>query len=102
MRGLRLAARSSILDLLSSLPHPPPEAPRRRAPLPPLTLPSFFLAGLGHSQEKSDRYADQIAQTDPRKPEEEKKAFRLPEGFEAQLAPCEPDIHKPMNLAFDD
>src|SRR5262249_1536372 len=33
---------------------------------------------------------------------EEGKAFKLPPGFEAQLVAAEPDIHKPMNLAFDD
>src|SRR5436190_15119122 len=43
-----------------------------------------------------------VAPTEPRSPEEEKKLFRLPPGFEAQLVACEPDIQKPMNLAFDD
>ncbi len=43
-----------------------------------------------------------IAPTDPRTPEQEKKAFKLPPGFEAQLVAAEPDIFKPMNLAFDD
>src|SRR5205823_12492077 len=33
---------------------------------------------------------------------DEKKAFRLPPGFEAQLVAAEPDIHKPLNMAFDD
>ncbi len=43
-----------------------------------------------------------IAATDPRSPSEEVKAFHLPPGFEAQLVACEPDVHKPLNLAFDD
>ncbi len=43
-----------------------------------------------------------IAPSDPRTPEQEQKAFQLPPGFEAQLVAAEPDIHKPMNLAFDD
>lgn len=42
-----------------------------------------------------------VASTDPRTPEEEARGFHLPPGFEAQLVACEPDIHKPMNLAFD-
>src|SRR6201987_3803052 len=37
----------------------------------------------------------------PRPPADEVKGFRLPPGFEAQLVAAEPDIHKPINLAFD-
>jgi putative heme-binding domain-containing protein len=61
-----------------------------------------LLAAPGQSQAPKDPYADHIAATGPRTPAEEQKAFRLPEGFEAQLVAAEPDIHKPMNLAFDD
>ncbi|HJT77364.1 MAG TPA: PVC-type heme-binding CxxCH protein, partial [Gemmataceae bacterium] len=43
-----------------------------------------------------------IAPTGPRSPQDERKAFHLPPGFEAQLVAAEPDIHKPINLAFDD
>src|SRR5262249_19718817 len=43
-----------------------------------------------------------VAPTEPRTPEEEKRAFHLPPGFEAQLVAAEPDIHKPLNMAFDD
>ncbi|HEX4591594.1 MAG TPA: PVC-type heme-binding CxxCH protein, partial [Gemmataceae bacterium] len=42
-----------------------------------------------------------IAATDFRSPADELKALRLPPGFEAQLVAAEPDIHKPINLAFD-
>src|SRR5213593_938567 len=45
--------------------------------------------------------ADDVAKTDPRTPAAEKKTFHLPPGFEVQLVAAEPDIHKPMNLAFD-
>ena len=38
----------------------------------------------------------------PRTPDEERKALHLPPGFEIQLVAAEPDIHKPLNLAFDD
>ncbi len=38
----------------------------------------------------------------PRSPQEELRAFHLPPGFEAQLVAAEPDIHKPINIAFDD
>ena len=44
---------------------------------------------------------DLVAPTDARSPQEERKAFKLPAGFEAQLIASEPDIHKPMNIAFD-
>ena len=37
----------------------------------------------------------------PLSPEEERSSFRLPPGFEIQLVASEPDIAKPMNMAFD-
>jgi putative membrane-bound dehydrogenase-like protein len=43
-----------------------------------------------------------VATTGPRTPADEKKAFHLPPGFEAQLVASEPDIHKPLNMNFDD
>jgi putative membrane-bound dehydrogenase-like protein len=43
-----------------------------------------------------------VARTEPLAPEEERKKFHLPPGFEAELVAAEPQIHKPMNLAFDD
>lgn len=42
-----------------------------------------------------------VAETDPLPPAEEAKKFHLPPGFEVQLVASEPDIQKPMNLAFD-
>ena len=42
-----------------------------------------------------------VATTDPLTPAEQLKKFKLPEGFEIQLVASEPDIQKPMNLAFD-
>src|SRR5215217_7382760 len=44
---------------------------------------------------------DLVAPTDARSPAEEQKAFKLPPGFEIQLVAAEPDINKPMNIAFD-
>ena len=43
-----------------------------------------------------------VAQQEALSPQEELKKFSLPPGFEIQLVACEPDINKPMNLAFDD
>lgn len=42
-----------------------------------------------------------VAPTDPLPPQEEQTKFKLPPGFEIQLVAAEPDIQKPMNLAFD-
>ena len=43
-----------------------------------------------------------VASTPPRTPAEEKASFHLPEGFVAELVAAEPEIHKPLNIAFDD
>jgi putative heme-binding domain-containing protein len=53
------------------------------------------------SQPPKDKYAEHIAQTAPRTPQEEQKLFHLPPGFEIQLVACEPEILKPINIAFD-
>jgi len=37
-----------------------------------------------------------------RTPDEERRALHVPPGFEVQLVAAEPDIQKPLNLAFDD
>src|SRR3954464_9509518 len=34
-------------------------------------------------------------------PERERSLLHVPPGFEVQLVASEPDIHKPMNIAFD-
>ena len=44
---------------------------------------------------------DLVAKTDAKTPDEERKCFKLPKGFEAQLVAAEPDIQKPMQMAFD-
>ena len=51
--------------------------------------PTFVLAG------------PPVAETKPLTPDEQKTKFKLPLGFEIQLVAAEPDIQKPMNLAFD-
>lgn len=42
-----------------------------------------------------------IAPTEALTPEQERASFKLPPGFEAQLVASEPDIQKPMQMAFD-
>ncbi len=44
---------------------------------------------------------DLMAPTDPLSPEDERKQFTIPAGFEVQLVASEPDIQKPMQMAFD-
>lgn len=46
-------------------------------------------------------FTSHVRETDPLTPAEEQQTFVLPEGFEIQLVASEPDIAKPMNLAFD-
>src|SRR5262249_54092490 len=55
---------------------------------------------LAGSQKPPD--APLVAPTQPRTPDEEKKGFHLPPGFEAQFVAGEPDINKPLNMNFDD
>ncbi len=71
-----------------------------------LTVPTSLAIGLlilcgGPSWGQADPKPELVASTDPLPPEQERAAFRLPPGFEAQLVVSEPDIQKPMNLAFD-
>lgn len=44
---------------------------------------------------------DLVAPTEALTPEQERAYFKLPPGWEVQLVAAEPDINKPMNLAFD-
>src|SRR5438876_5517900 len=46
-------------------------------------------------------FAENVRPTEALTPELEQKSFHLPPGFEIQLVAAEPDIAKPMNLAFD-
>src|SRR5262245_38921926 len=46
-------------------------------------------------------FSDVIRKTEPLTPKEEQKAFPLPPGFQVQLVASEPQIGKPMNMAFD-
>jgi putative heme-binding domain-containing protein len=62
----------------------------------PASLPVLFVLPLIASAQPQH-----IAPTDPKSPEDERKTFRLPPGFEAQLVASEPAIQKPMQIAFD-
>src|SRR5947208_8217060 len=61
----------------------------------------LVLLNPGRSQPPKDKYAEHIAPTGPRTPPEQQKLFHLPPGFEIQLVAAEPQIKKPINIAFD-
>jgi hypothetical protein len=48
------------------------------------------------------KFAPNVVSAKPLAPTEQRKMFVLPAGFEIQLVAADPDIQKPMNLAFDD
>ncbi len=70
---------------------------------------AFVLAALGVSTPSALRAQpklpnlppDLLAPTDAVSPEAERKQFVVPQGFEVQLVASEPDIQKPIQLAFD-
>ncbi len=60
-----------------------------------------LLSGLGLARAAEDPFDDIIRKTDALTPEQEQKQFHLPPGFIIELVASEPDIGKPMNMAFD-
>lgn len=48
-----------------------------------------------------DEFGKHVRTTEARTPAEEQAGFSLPPGFEIQLFASEPDIGKPLNMAFD-
>lgn len=49
----------------------------------------------------NDPFSENVRSSDPLPAEEQAKRFHVPDGFEVQLVAAEPEIQKPMNLAFD-
>jgi putative heme-binding domain-containing protein len=58
-----------------------------------IAVPALFAAG--------DPFAEGVRATDPLTPDQQQKTFKLPPGFKAQLVAAEPELRKPMNMAFD-
>ncbi|MBC7967793.1 MAG: c-type cytochrome [Fuerstia sp.] len=59
-------------------------------------------AAICHAQPPAeDPFALGVRTTEPVSPEDEQKSFAVPDGFRVELVASEPDIAKPMNLAFD-
>jgi putative heme-binding domain-containing protein len=70
----------------------------------PVLVVVVLLAGTTSAKKKkAPKYPPSpfVASTDPLTPEEERKTFHLPAGFEVQFVAAEPDIGKPINIAFD-
>jgi len=65
-----------------------------------LSLPSLTLLCLATLGLRADA-SPPVAPTEALTPEEERGKFKLSPGFEIQLVASEPEIQKPMNLAFD-
>ena len=64
-------------------------------------LAGLVFIGIGSIALAADPFAENIRNTPPRTPAEEQKMFHLPQGFEIQLVAAEPEIDKPINMAFD-
>ncbi len=65
---------------------------------------SYAAADLDRASEPvtaAEVYGQGVRDTDARSPEEERSGFHLPDGFEAQLFASEPQIAKPLNMAWD-
>ena len=65
------------------------------------TILAIWSAG-GATRAQDDPFAAGVRPTPWLKPEDEQKLFKLPDGFEIQLVAAEPDIQKPLNMAFDE
>ncbi|WP_083925393.1 PVC-type heme-binding CxxCH protein [Flexithrix dorotheae] len=65
----------------------------------------FFVGSCEKQNEKmsvaEEEFSKNIRTTEARSPTEELLGFELPPGFEIQLFASEPDIGKPLNMAFD-
>ncbi len=62
---------------------------------------SLAVFGAATALQAADELSLGVRTTEPLSPAEQRTRFQLPPGFEIQLVTHEPDIHKPMNLAFD-
>ena len=66
-----------------------------------LVVSFFSVACLALAAHAADPFEDFIRKTDALTPGQEREALHLPPGFEIQLVASEPEIGKPINMAFD-
>ena len=60
-----------------------------------------FGSSFGAEERVVDPFAEGVRPTEPVTAEEQVKSFKLPPGFKVELVVAEPQIQKPMNMAFD-
>ena len=73
---------------------------RVSSPLLALTFCLSLNLNLARAQKPAP--VENVSSFPPRTAAEEQKALHAPPGFEIQLVASEPEINKPLNLAFDD
>jgi hypothetical protein len=67
-----------------------------------LSVTTWWAASISAISVKAgDPFAEGVRPTPWKTPADQQRAFKVPPGFEVQLVAAEPDINKPMNLAFD-
>jgi putative heme-binding domain-containing protein len=76
-----------------------PHDPRRHWRNPMLS--PWFVGLLVLAAEVDPDFLQNVRTSEPRTAKQQAGAFHVPEGFEVQLVAAEPEIPKPMNLAFD-
>ena len=62
---------------------------------------AFVLVVQLHAAPAPKLFTEGVRVTEPLSPEQQQKTFHLPPGFKIQLVAAEPDLRKPMNMAFD-
>jgi putative heme-binding domain-containing protein len=62
---------------------------------------AFLVVLLAPGAHAADPFEDFIRKTEPLTPEQERLSLHVPPGFEVQLVASEPEIGKPINMAFD-
>jgi len=72
-----------------------------KSPLLPSLLLSLILVMQGPAAPAPKLFTEGVRATEPLSPEEQRLKFHLPDGFKIQLVASEPDLRKPMNMAFD-
>lgn len=97
-RWARLRLATSTLAVMAVITIAPP------AIIPAAIAPTTVCAQESDAAAEQDESLFQAAvrQTDPLTPAQQQASFSLPEGFEISCFASEPDLQKPMNMAFDD
>lgn len=101
MKGNVPFAGTQTIEPLVDVPSPMASVRIPRACGVGMTVGLIMLAATTFQVRAADPFAEGVRTTDPLTPEEQQKRFKLPPGFEIQLVAAEPQIRKPMNMAFD-